>query len=135
MSEHAGTRKHISEHSWSSVWVILSILAHLAHLAQSYFSLIFSAINTYNSSWFDQTNKKKLQWQKTKTWWKVTSSYDFFPHGDSRHYWYPQEKTYTDEWNDKRKLICQRERNNEVQIIHFLAVMLKKTRKLMDWPT
>ena len=31
-----------------SGWV--NILAHLAHLAQSYFSLIFSATNTYNCS-------------------------------------------------------------------------------------
>jgi len=38
--------------------VILNILAHLAHLAQSYFSLIFSATNTYNCSQFDLTNKK-----------------------------------------------------------------------------
>ena len=58
VSEHANIRKHVSEYSWSSGWVILSILAHLAHLAQSYFSLIFSAINTYNCSWFNLTNKK-----------------------------------------------------------------------------
>ena len=31
---------------------------------------------------------KNLQWLKTKAWWKVTNGYDFFPHGDSRHYWY-----------------------------------------------
>ena len=48
--EHLTTRKHVSEHSWLSELVILSILAHLAHLAQFYFSLIFSAINTYNCS-------------------------------------------------------------------------------------
>ena len=40
------------------VWLNLNILAHLAHLAQSYFSLIFSAINTYNCFWFDLINKK-----------------------------------------------------------------------------
>ena len=56
--ENANTRKHISEHSWLSGWVILSILAHLAHLALSYFFLIFSAINTYNCFWFDLTNRK-----------------------------------------------------------------------------
>ena len=54
--EHVNTRKHVSEHNWLSGWVVLSILAHLAHLAQSYFSLIFSAVNTYN---FDLTNMKK----------------------------------------------------------------------------
>ena len=54
--EHANIRKHVNEHSWSSVRVILSILAHLAHLAQSYFSLIFSAINTFNCFWFNLTN-------------------------------------------------------------------------------
>ena len=48
MFKQANTRKHVSEHSWSSVGVILSTLGHQAHLAQSYFSLIFSAINTYN---------------------------------------------------------------------------------------
>ena len=58
ISQHANTKNHVSEHSWSSVWVILSILAHLAHLAQSYFSLIFSAINTYNCSGLILTNKK-----------------------------------------------------------------------------
>ena len=56
--KYANTRKHVSEHSWSSGWMILSILAHLDHLAQSYFSLIFSEINTYNGSWLDLTNKK-----------------------------------------------------------------------------
>ena len=35
---HANTRKHVYEHSCSSVRVFLSILAHLAHLAQSFFS-------------------------------------------------------------------------------------------------
>ena len=44
MSKHANTRKHISEHSCSSVRVLLSILAHLAHLAQS-FILILNGIN------------------------------------------------------------------------------------------
>ena len=53
--EHANTIKHVSERSWLSGWVIL---AHLAHLAQSYLSLIFSAINTYYCSWFHLTNKK-----------------------------------------------------------------------------
>ena len=56
--KHENTRKHVSEHSWSSGWVILSILAHLAHLAQFYISLIFSAIDSYNSSWFNLINKK-----------------------------------------------------------------------------
>jgi len=35
---HTNTRKHVSEQSWLSGWIILIILAHLAHLAQSYFS-------------------------------------------------------------------------------------------------
>ena len=56
--KHANTRKHVSKHSWLSGWVILNISADIAHLAQSYFSLIFSATNTYNCSWFDLTNKK-----------------------------------------------------------------------------
>ena len=55
--KHANTRKHVSKHSWLSSWVILNILAHLAHLAQSYFSLIFSATNTYNCFQFEQINK------------------------------------------------------------------------------
>ena len=37
--------------------MILSILAHLAHVAHSYFSLIVSAIKTYNCSRLIQTNK------------------------------------------------------------------------------
>ena len=65
MSEYANTRKHVSEHSWSFGWVILSILAHLAHMAQSYFSLIFSAFNTDNCYWFNQTNKKNYSdWRR-----------------------------------------------------------------------
>ena len=56
--EHANTKKHVSKHSWLSGRVILSILAHIAHLAQSYLSLILSAIKTYNCSWFDLTNEK-----------------------------------------------------------------------------
>ena len=59
--KHTNTRKHVSEQSWLSGWIILIILAHLAHLAQSYFSLIFSAVNTYNCFWFDLT---KFQWLK-----------------------------------------------------------------------
>ena len=55
--EHANTR-NVNEHSWLSDWVISSILAYLAHLAQSLLSLIFSVISTYNFSWFDLTNKK-----------------------------------------------------------------------------
>ena len=42
--EHANTRKHVYEHSCSSMRVSLSILAHLAHLAQFFF-LIQNAIN------------------------------------------------------------------------------------------
>ena len=42
--EHANTRKHVYEHSCSTVRVFLSILAHLAHFAQSFF-LISNAIN------------------------------------------------------------------------------------------
>ena len=56
--KYANTRKHVSEQSWLSGWIILNILAHLAHLPQSYFSLFFSAINTNNCFWFDLTNKK-----------------------------------------------------------------------------
>ena len=33
--EHANTRKHVYEHNCSFMRVFLSILAHLAHLAQS----------------------------------------------------------------------------------------------------
>ena len=91
--ERTNTRNHVCEHSWLSGWVILSILAHLAHLAQFYFSLIFSAINTYNCFWFDLTNKKN-QWLKTKAWWKIINAYDFFPHGGSRHYWYRCARRY-----------------------------------------
>ena len=58
--KHTNTRKHVSEQSWLSGWNILIISAHLAHLAQFYFSLIFSAINTFNCFWFDLTNKKKF---------------------------------------------------------------------------
>ena len=43
---HANTRKHVYEHSCLSVRVFLSILAHLAHLAQSFF-LILNGINRY----------------------------------------------------------------------------------------
>ena len=64
--KHANTRKHVSKHSWLSSWVILNILAHLAHLAQSYFSLIFSATNTYNCSQFDLTNKKTCRGWRLK---------------------------------------------------------------------
>ena len=56
--EHENTRKHVSEQSWLSGWKFLIILAHLAHLAQFYFSLIFSA--SFNCFWFDLTNKKNL---------------------------------------------------------------------------
>ena len=44
MFKKADTKKHISEHNCSSVRVFLSILAHLAHLAQFFF-LIFNGIN------------------------------------------------------------------------------------------
>ena len=71
------TRKHVSEHSWLSGWMILSILAHLAHLAQSYFSLIFSSINTYNYSWFELTNEKICSdwWQRFAEKWPMLSTF------------------------------------------------------------
>ena len=47
------------EHSGSSAWVILSISVHPAHLAQSYFSLIYSAIIIFNCSWIYLTKEKK----------------------------------------------------------------------------
>ena len=50
MLKQANTRKHVSEHSCSSVRVTLSILAHLDHLDLSYFSLILNAINAYKCS-------------------------------------------------------------------------------------
>ena len=84
--KQANTRKHVIEQSWLSGWIILNILAHLAHLAQFYFSLIFSAINTYNCFWFDLTNKKNSV-TEDKSMVK-NDAYDFFPHGDSRHYLY-----------------------------------------------
>ena len=36
--EHTNTKKHISEHNWMPGWVILSVLAHLAHKAVLFFS-------------------------------------------------------------------------------------------------
>ena len=42
--KQANTRKHVSEHSLSSVRVILSILAHIVHLACS-FSVILNRKN------------------------------------------------------------------------------------------
>ena len=53
MFKQANTRKHVSEHSWSSVRVIFSILAHLAHFAQSYFSLIISNWEKNRKTFFD----------------------------------------------------------------------------------
>ena len=67
-------QEHVSELNWSSRWVILSILAHPAHLAPSYFSLIFSAFNTYNCSWFNLTNEKNMLWLKTKVCLQLFSS-------------------------------------------------------------
>ena len=48
------------------VWLRYVILAHLADLAQFYFSLIFCAIHTYNCSWFDLANKKNCSDWKQK---------------------------------------------------------------------
>ena len=61
--EHANTKQQVSEHSWLSGWVILSILTHLTHFAQSYFSLISSAIKICS----DQ--KQKLG----EKWWMLTT--------------------------------------------------------------
>ena len=43
---YANKKTHVCEHSCSSVRVLMSILAHLGNLAQSYFSRISSAIPT-----------------------------------------------------------------------------------------
>ena len=43
----ANTRKHIDEHSCSPVRVNLSILTHLAHLAQSFFLFHMQKMNKY----------------------------------------------------------------------------------------
>ena len=57
MFKQANTRKHVSEHSCSSVRVFLSILAHLAHLAQSFF-LISNGINK-KMFWCEHANTRK----------------------------------------------------------------------------
>ena len=58
-------QEHFSEHNWSSRWVILIILAHLAHLPQSYFSLIIIGFNTHNCSLFYLTNSQYCSdWRK-----------------------------------------------------------------------
>ena len=46
-----------SKYSWLFGWMILSILAHLAHLAQSFFS-DFQRNQYINCPWFDLTNQK-----------------------------------------------------------------------------
>ena len=84
MFKQANTRKHVREHSWSSIRVVLSTLGHQAHLAQSYFSLIFSAINTYNCLWFNLTLWRIAITEDGGEWWMLT----FFPHGKSGHDWY-----------------------------------------------
>ena len=64
-------KKHVSEHSWLFGWVILNTFAHLAHFALIFFSLIFSAINTYNCSGFNLTNKKDFgdwRWKLGEKW-------------------------------------------------------------------
>ena len=78
------------------VWVILSILAHLAHLAQSYFSLIVSAIKTYNCD--------NLQWLKLGGKWPMLTTF-FLNHCDSfylldkiQNYW-----IYSLRWTSKKK--------------------------------
>ena len=75
--KHANTWEYVSEQSWLSGWNVLNILAHLTHLAQSYFCLIFSAINTYNCFWFDQTNKKDCSdWtQKLGEKWPMITTF------------------------------------------------------------
>ena len=75
--KHANTRKHVSKQSWLSGWIILNILAHLAHLARFYFSLIFSAINTYNYFHFDLIDKKDFNdWrQKHGEKWPMLTTF------------------------------------------------------------
>ena len=63
-SAHANAKKLYSEHSWLSGWVNLSILAHLAHLAQSYFSDF--QCNQYIQLLLIWSNKKKFQWLTQK---------------------------------------------------------------------
>ena len=40
MFKQGNTKKHVIKHSYSSVRVILTILVHSAHLAQSYFLIL-----------------------------------------------------------------------------------------------
>ena len=49
MSEHANTRKDLYVHSCSSVWVIFSILAHYAFIAQYifFFSFLMRSVKEY----------------------------------------------------------------------------------------
>ena len=81
--KHANTRKHVSEQSWLSGWIILIILAHLAHLAQSYFSLIFSAINTYNCFWFHLINEKNFSHWRSP----LLVSFRYWVKQDNRKQW------------------------------------------------
>ena len=65
VSVYMQIQEHFSEHNWSSRWVILIILAHLAHLPQSYFSLIIIGFNTHNCSLFYLTNSQYCSdWRK-----------------------------------------------------------------------
>ena len=75
--EHANKRMHVNEHSRLSGWVISNILAHLAHLAQFYFSQIFITINTYNCFWFHLTNEKiRSDWrQKFGEKWPMLTTF------------------------------------------------------------
>ena len=60
------------------VWLnYFNILAHLAHLAQFYFSVIFSAINTYNCFWFEVTDKRNFNdWrQKYGEKWPMLTTF------------------------------------------------------------
>ena len=36
---------------------------------------------------------------RTKAWWNVANAFDFFPHGDSRHYWYTILSKYHESGN------------------------------------
>ena len=76
---------------WAQLIVWLSDFEHFSS-SSSFGSVLFFSdfqCNQYIQLLLIWSNRKKdLQWLKIKAWWKETNAYDFFPHGDSRHYWY-----------------------------------------------
>ena len=108
MSQHANTKKHVSEHSWLSAQIILSILAHLACLTQFVFLILNGMNECFNTCLGMQIQEhvRELNWSSG---WVILSILAHWAHLDPSYFFpiFSAFNSYNYSWfNLTNKEIC-----------------------------